>query len=408
VTRAAVIRLKPYELLPFHNSSSHDEHLLRAGDGRYLRLSEDAAILLRAVDGCTSQEASARATSQLKTRVAPDDIEAFVAEFLVPHDLLEGTDARRQPGGLHLHFHLPILGAGMLTPVGRILGILYLPPVIWTAALALVVSLTLFVATRSYAALDFSSIPLMPTVVLILLGFLVHEFGHVAAACHYGAPPRTMGVGLYLARPVLFVDLTDCWALSRASRVMIDLGGVYFQSLYVLVLFAASLVRDSYSLRMACVMSSLTILINMNPFLRMDGYWVMTDWLGVVNLSKKSMRLPVRFIEALRGTRREGDRDDIFTSRFVLIYGLVYCGVTLAVLLSLIVRLPDILSGVQTHVADLKDALHQIEAGHVGEGLRAMNEYLLLFLAPLYLVAVALVTVVTRLNHRTNEESPDP
>ena len=408
MTRATVIHLKPYELLPFHNSSNHDEHLLRAGDGRYLRLTQDAAVLLRAVDGRTSQEASARATSQLKTRVAPDDIEAFVTEFLVPHDLLEGAAGRKQPGGLHLHFHLPILGASMLTPVGRILGVLYSPSILWTAAVALVVSLILFVATRSYAALDFSSIPLMPTVLLILLGFLVHEFGHVAAACHYGAPPRTMGIGLYLARPVLFVDLTDCWSLTRTSRVMIDLGGVYFQALYVLVLFAASLARSSHSLRMACVMSSLTILINMNPFLRMDGYWVMTDWLGVVNLSKKSMSLPVRFVEALRGTRREGDRDDVFTNKFVLIYGLAYCGVTLAVLLSLIVRLPDLLSAAQTHLADLKDALHQLEAGHVGEGLKAMNEYLLLLLAPLYLVVVAFVTVAARINRRPDEESPDP
>ena len=72
---------------------------------------------------------------------------------------------------------------------------------------------------------------------LTLASLLFHEFGH-ASACRYGgARPGVIGFGLYLGWPLLYTDVTDAYRLGRAGRLRTDLGGVYFNAVFILALF---------------------------------------------------------------------------------------------------------------------------------------------------------------------------
>ena len=85
-----------------------------------------------------------------------------------------------------------------------------------------------------------------PLAVLVVLGLtlfstLFHECGH-AAACRYGgARPGVIGMGFYVVWPAFFTNVTDAYRLGRAGRVRTDLGGVYFNAIFVLALTAVYL-----------------------------------------------------------------------------------------------------------------------------------------------------------------------
>ena len=80
-----------------------------------------------------------------------------------------------------------------------------------------------------------------PVDLLVVLGLSVvsamfHECGH-AAGCRYGgARPGVVGVGIYLVWPSFFTNVTDSYRLSRAGRLRTDLGGLYFNAVFMLAL----------------------------------------------------------------------------------------------------------------------------------------------------------------------------
>ena len=69
---------------------------------------------------------------------------------------------------------------------------------------------------------------------LAVASMLFHECGH-AAACRYGgARPGVIGVGFYVVWPAFYTNVTDAYRLGRAGRIRTDLGGVYFNAVFVL------------------------------------------------------------------------------------------------------------------------------------------------------------------------------
>ena len=68
----------------------------------------------------------------------------------------------------------------------------------------------------------------------------------------FGALPDRIGIGIYVIYPALFSDVTAAWRLSRGQRVLVDLGGSYFQLLVTVALLAAERVTHAPLLRFTC------------------------------------------------------------------------------------------------------------------------------------------------------------
>ena len=126
---------------------------------------------------------------------------------------------------------------------------------------------------------------------------IVHEFGHGLTARHFGCRVPAMGVALLVLWPVLWTDTTDAWRLTdRRSRLAIDAAGMAAEVvLAVIATLAWTILPDGPPRTAAFLLSSstwiLTVLVNINPLMRFDGYYLLSDWLDVPNLQERGFAL---------------------------------------------------------------------------------------------------------------------
>jgi putative peptide zinc metalloprotease protein len=129
-----------------------------------------------------------------------------------------------------------------------------------------------------------SSMDILLIIGLGTIGVLLHELGHAAAAWRCGARSVSIGIGWYVCFPVAYADLSETWRMSRRARALIDIAGVYLQGLWVAALMACHVLSEHAVFLLAALSASISMLWNLNPFLRMDGYWLVSDLLGIPNL----------------------------------------------------------------------------------------------------------------------------
>ena len=128
-----------------------------------------------------------------------------------------------------------------------------------------------------------------PVDLLIALGLSLasaafHECGH-ATGCRYGgARPGVVGVGLYLIWPSFFTNVTDSYRLSRAGRLRTDLGGLYFNLIFMLALAGVYAATSAEVLLLVIAITHLEMLEQLLPFVRFDGYFILSDLAGVPDL----------------------------------------------------------------------------------------------------------------------------
>jgi putative peptide zinc metalloprotease protein len=119
---------------------------------------------------------------------------------------------------------------------------------------------------------------------LLASATLFHEFGH-ATACRYGGgKPGVIGAGVYLMFPAFYTDVTDSYRLSRRARLRVDLGGVYFNTIWVVAAAAVYQYTPYPPLLVLLAFSNLVIIQQLLPVVRFDGYWVLSDIVGVPDL----------------------------------------------------------------------------------------------------------------------------
>ena len=125
----------------------------------------------------------------------------------------------------------------------------------------------------------------------------LHELGHGYAATRYGCRITSMGVALIVLFPVLFTDTTDSWKLtSRKKRLIIGAAGVAVElSIAAMATLLWALLEDgplrSTAFFVATTSWVMSLLVNLNPFMRFDAYYLLSDALGVQNLQARSFAM---------------------------------------------------------------------------------------------------------------------
>jgi putative peptide zinc metalloprotease protein len=170
-------------------------------------------------------------------------------------------------------------------PLQHLFNKLILGPCVALAALAYICAIVLH---------DFARVPPLlgklgagQWVCFLILNYTAlfwHELGHSAACLRGGARHGDIGCGIYLWYPIFYADVTPVWALRRIDRIRVDIGGIYFHSLAGALCYALWLVSHQDVLLLGMYAIALSIVVNLNPFLKFDGYWLLTDLLGLPNL----------------------------------------------------------------------------------------------------------------------------
>tara|TARA_Y100001934_G_C12387333_1_gene798024 strand:- start:95785 stop:97794 length:2010 start_codon:yes stop_codon:yes gene_type:complete len=133
--------------------------------------------------------------------------------------------------------------------------------------------------------------------VLLVCGKFLHELAHAVVASYYGVPVTQVGVALMVFIPILYTDTTVAWRQSsRAKRIKIALAGVTAEFLFAIVcLLAWHLTYDQVLKNALFLMATstwvLSVLINANPLMKFDGYYVLSDALKIDNLQSRSYAL---------------------------------------------------------------------------------------------------------------------
>jgi putative peptide zinc metalloprotease protein len=189
---------------------------------------------------------------------------------------------------LALRFRATLLPAPVTRFLARLLIPFFFRPVVVLGLIGFVMADVWFFreASLSGAVQSFFVDPpmLLSVVGILLAASVVHELGH-AAACRYGgAQPGRIGVAVFVVFPAFFTDVTQSYRLGRAGRVRTDLGGVYFNALTITALVAVYAQTRSPAVLLAIVFVHVEALQQLWPLGRLDGYFIVTDLVGVPDL----------------------------------------------------------------------------------------------------------------------------
>lgn len=131
-------------------------------------------------------------------------------------------------------------------------------------------------------------------VVCLVIVKVFHELGHAYTAARYGCRVPTIGIAMMVMVPMLYSDTSDAWRLtSRRQRAAIGAAGMVVEcSLAAVALFAWSFLDDGVLRSLVFIVATTSLLmgvaINLSPFMRFDGYYVLSDLLGVPNLHDRA------------------------------------------------------------------------------------------------------------------------
>jgi len=123
---------------------------------------------------------------------------------------------------------------------------------------------------------------------------VLHEFGHGLACKRFGGHCHEMGVMFLVLTPCLYVNVSDSWLLpSKWKRAFIAAAGMYVELVLASIAvflwwFSQPGLVNQLSLNVIFICSVSTLLINANPLLRYDGYYILSDLLEIPNLRSKA------------------------------------------------------------------------------------------------------------------------
>jgi len=268
--------------------------LLRRGDGQVVQLSRLLYLVAEAADGVRGlDEMAEHVTSAFGRGVSAANVAFLIDERLAPAGIVATEAAAPGPAPapprasplLGLRFRFRVMPARAVRAVAAALRPLFLPPVV-VVALAALAALDVWAFAvhglwRGTVELILHPGLLVPMGALLVLSVAFHECGHAAGCAYAGARPGAMGAGLYIVAPVFYTDVTDAYRLGRAGRLRTDLGGVYFNALFCLAVGAAYFGTGFEPLLVVVLSQHIVILQQLVPWLRMDGYYVVSDLVGV-------------------------------------------------------------------------------------------------------------------------------
>ena len=302
------------ELLGEYKDSGFKEahYVARRADGQILQLSRLLHVIAEECDGSRSwKEIAETASQKLDRRVSAENVRFLVQKKLIPLGVLEGPDGSAPRTAkpdqlLALKFRAALVPAGLVKSLTTIFYPFFFPPVI-IAALAGLAAVDYWFFFEHGVAQTTRELLYNPLLLLMVLGLVVlatalHETGHATALRYGGGEPGVMGAGIYIVWPAFYTDVTDAYRLGRWGRIRTDLGGIYFNVLFILGIVGVYALTGFEPLLVLVLIQHMQIFQQLLPFLRLDGYYILSDLTGVPDMF---MRLKPTLKSAVPGKETE-------------------------------------------------------------------------------------------------------
>jgi putative peptide zinc metalloprotease protein len=137
---------------------------------------------------------------------------------------------------------------------------------------------------------------------LLLIGLVfplvkaLHEFGHACAVKAWGGEVHEMGIMLLVLMPVPYVDASAASAFpEKRRRVVVGAGGMLVELFVAAVALLLWLemqpgIARAILFNVVLIAGVSTVLFNVNPLLRFDGYYILADLLEMPNLRQRAQQ----------------------------------------------------------------------------------------------------------------------
>ncbi|MEO1206401.1 MAG: HlyD family efflux transporter periplasmic adaptor subunit [Pseudomonadota bacterium] len=285
---------------------------------RYFQVSHDAFALLKLWKAGEIDVFRARVETQLDRCVDASEIEALTT-FLFANNLTltpAGGDVlnyarqiKRQHQGVwqrmmhqYLFFRVPLCRPHrFLEATLPVVEPLYSRFMFWIVVVLSVVGL--YLTARQWNVFSATFVDFLSPSGLLAYGValvalkILHELGHAYTATRAGVRVNTMGVAFMLLMPILFTDVSDASRLrSRQQKVAIAGAGMAVElAIAGIATFIWAFLPDGPMRSVAFVVATtswiLSLMINLNPLMRFDGYYLLADAWGIENLQSRSFAI---------------------------------------------------------------------------------------------------------------------
>lgn len=272
--------------------------------GRFFRFREAEDFILRQFDGTTTLDlVRQRVEERFGTALPAESLQQFVEKIRLL-GLLEGEAgaAIARPGRIrgdpfNLRFKM-FDPDRLLDRLIRRLGFFFTPHFVAGSALLVLCACGLTVGNwpeirHEFAGLlRFESLLLAWVVMLVVIAF--HEFAHGLTCKHFGGHVHEMGFLLIFFQPAFYCNVSDAWLFPEKSRrLWVTFAGAWFELfLWALATLVWRVTEPQTALHhfalIVVATSAFKSFFNMNPLIKLDGYYLLSDFLDVPNLRQKA------------------------------------------------------------------------------------------------------------------------
>ncbi|MEV6778750.1 hypothetical protein [Streptomyces syringium] len=276
-------------------------HLVCRPDGQVVRLPALLYQVVRALDALPARERTAAVAEELSRETGrqftADHVAFLIDKKLAPLGITTYSDGSPPPPMtlksdpfLAFRFRVAVLPENVTWFLSGLFAWLFRPLLV-VGALAAFVAGEVWLWSTQDTGVALRTVLSSPAGVLLVVllsiaSCVFHEMGHGAACRYGGARPGAMGCGIYVVWPAFYTDITNSYRLGRAGRIRADLGGVYFNALFVLGLLALYVWTGNPLLLVAILSVHLEMFQQLIPTLRFDGYYIVADLTGIPDLFK--------------------------------------------------------------------------------------------------------------------------
>ncbi|MGY0408400.1 MAG: peptidase, M50 family protein [Polaribacter sp.] len=294
------------EKISIYAFSSNEYFIHQEEYDHRIKISSETYNLIKKIDGKKTLE---QLKEELNNSTNIDFLYNLLYEKLGKYGIIETNFIKIKPNEKpsYLKLSFILISSNFISKMTPFLKFLFYPKVL-KFLITLCLTIIILTVTTNYNDVLIQDFGGINWTLFFFLGFLsvtFHEFGHVTATEFFGAKQDGIGGGFYLFSPVYFADVSDIWKLKPNQRIIVNLAGVYFELLICTVYIILALTFNFKFLMIFASVIFLRTLINLNPFLRSDGYWVLTDILGIPNLHKVSANLLLSFIKSIFNKKQE-------------------------------------------------------------------------------------------------------
>ncbi|NQX47563.1 M50 family metallopeptidase [Paenibacillus tritici] len=140
--------------------------------------------------------------------------------------------------------------------------------------------------------------------ILIILTICIHELAHAVTCKYFGGRVEKLGVMLFYFNPAMYCDISDVYLFKHKwKKIAVAFSGIFTQwMLSALAIQCYSFLNFFFSYNQPLLLYYALVnfgvgLFNLIPFVKLDGYWILTYVLNITNLRGKSFNYLLSFLK---------------------------------------------------------------------------------------------------------------